>query len=201
MPPKATKSKEAPAEQPILDRFSSHLKIGITYYVFLPPELSLVHPLPESLVRGAQRLPSIMRRVESILLAIQLKDVIDYSVPASKILEALTAASCQETFCYERAELLGDAYLKWVVSKFLFLRYPQKHEGQLTRMRQQMMSNMVLYEYALNKGLQSYNQADRFAPSRWSAPGVLPVFDEDKRMKLPCLMWSIHLLKLEVGQM
>ncbi|XP_059651179.1 endoribonuclease Dicer homolog 1 isoform X2 [Cornus florida] len=152
-----------------------------TYYVFLPPELCFVHPLPGSLVRGAQRLPSIMRRVESMLLAVQLKDTINYPVPASKILEALTAASCQETFCYERAELLGDAYLKWVVSRFLFLKYPQKHEGQLTRMRQQMVSNMVLYQYALNKGLQSYIQADRFAPSRWAAPGVLPVFDEDTK--------------------
>lgn len=150
-----------------------------TYYVFLPPELCFVHPLPASLVRGAQRLPSIMRRIESMLLAIQLKDIIDYPVPALKILEALTAASCQETFCYERAELLGDAYLKWVVSRFLFLKYPQKHEGQLTRMRQQMVSNMVLYQCALKKGLQSYIQADRFAPSRWAAPGVLPVFDED----------------------
>ncbi|XP_044491357.1 endoribonuclease Dicer homolog 1 [Mangifera indica] len=152
-----------------------------TYYVFLPPELCFVHPLPGSLVRGAQRLPSIMRRVESMLLAVQLKEKINYPVPASKILEALTAASCQETFCYERAELLGDAYLKWVVSRFLFLKYPQKHEGQLTRMRQQMVSNLVLYQYALNKGLQSYIQADRFAPSRWAAPGVLPVFDEDTK--------------------
>ncbi|CAN8306466.1 unnamed protein product [Cochlearia groenlandica] len=150
-----------------------------TYYVFLPPELCVVHPLSGSLVRGAQRLPSIMRRVESMLLAVQLKNLISYPIPTSKILEALTAASCQETFCYERAELLGDAYLKWVVSRFLFLKYPQKHEGQLTRMRQQMVSNMVLYQHALVKGLQSYIQADRFAPSRWSAPGVPPVFDED----------------------
>lgn len=152
-----------------------------TYFVFLPPELCLVHPLSGSLVRGAQRLPSIMRRVESMLLAIQLKHIINHPVPASKILEALTAASCQETFCYERAELLGDAYLKWVVSRFLFLKYPQKHEGQLTRMRQQMVSNMILYQYALGKGLQSYIQADSFAPSRWAAPGVLPVFDEDTK--------------------
>lgn len=142
-----------------------------------------------------------------MLLAVQLKEVISYPVVAVKvlthfftqgslfvahvsyevshlylqILEALTAASCQETFCYERAELLGDAYLKWVVSRFLFLKYPQKHEGQLTRMRQQMVSNMVLYQCALAKGLQSYIQADRFAPSRWAAPGVLPVFDEDSK--------------------
>ncbi|OEL29167.1 Endoribonuclease Dicer-like protein 1, partial [Dichanthelium oligosanthes] len=158
-----------------------------TYYVYLPPELCLVHPLPGSLIRGAQRLPSIMRRVESMLLAIQLKDIIGYPVPANKILEALTAASCQETFCYERAELLGDAYLKWVVSRFLFLKYPQKHEGQLTRMRQQMVSNMILYHYALNKCLQSYIQADRFAPSRWAAPGVLPVFDEETRDSEPSI--------------
>ncbi|KNA02693.1 hypothetical protein SOVF_216260, partial [Spinacia oleracea] len=46
-------------------------------------------------------------------------------------------------------------------------------------MRQQMVSNMILYHHALEKGLQSYIQADRFAPSRWAAPGVLPVFDED----------------------
>uniref|UniRef100_A0A0D9VNU3 Endoribonuclease Dicer homolog 1 n=1 Tax=Leersia perrieri TaxID=77586 RepID=A0A0D9VNU3_9ORYZ len=158
-----------------------------TYYVYLPPELCLVHPLPGSLVRGAQRLPSIMRRVESMLLAIQLKDIIDYPVPATKILEALTAASCQETFCYERAELLGDAYLKWVVSRFLFLKFPQKHEGQLTRMRQKMVSNIVLYGYALQKNLQSYIQADRFAPSRWAAPGVLPVFDEESREYEPSI--------------
>lgn len=57
-----------------------------TYFVFLPPELCLVHPLSGSLVRGAQRLPSIMRRVESMLLAIQLKHIIDHPVPASKVL-------------------------------------------------------------------------------------------------------------------
>lgn len=159
----------------------SETTLDKTYYVFLPPELCVVHPLSGSLIRGAQRLPSIMRRVESMLLAVQLKNLISYPIPTSKILEALTAASCQETFCYERAELLGDAYLKWVVSRFLFLKYPQKHEGQLTRMRQQMVSNMVLYQYALVKGLQSYIQADRFAPSRWSAPGVPPVYDEDTK--------------------
>lgn len=56
-----------------------------TYYVFLPPELCFVHPLPGSLVRGAQRLPSIMRRIESMLLAVQLRDIINYPVPASKV--------------------------------------------------------------------------------------------------------------------
>lgn len=57
-----------------------------TYYVYLPPELCLVHPLPGTLVRGAQRLPSIMRRVESMLLAVQLKNMINFPVPAFDVL-------------------------------------------------------------------------------------------------------------------
>ncbi|KAF9618630.1 hypothetical protein IFM89_002325 [Coptis chinensis] len=86
-----------------------------TYYVFLPPRSYVLFILFRvHLFEVLSRLPSIMRRVESMLLNVQLKDMINYPLPAFKILEALTAASCQETFCYERAELLGDAYLKWV---------------------------------------------------------------------------------------
>lgn len=48
-----------------------------------------MHPLPGSLVRGAQRLPSIMRRIESMLLAVQLKDIINYPVPATKVLSII----------------------------------------------------------------------------------------------------------------
>lgn len=64
-----------------------------TYYVFLPPELCLIHPLPGSLVRGAQRLPSIMRRVESMLLAIQLKNTINTPVQASTVSSQLKVVS------------------------------------------------------------------------------------------------------------
>lgn len=66
-----------------------------TYYVYLPPELCLIHPLPGALVRGAQRLPSIMRRVESMLLAVQLKDMIRYPVPATKVLYIVLLSFCQ----------------------------------------------------------------------------------------------------------
>lgn len=66
--------------------------------MYLPPELCLVHPLPGSLIRGAQRLPSIMRRVESMLLAVQLKETIDYPVPAVKVLStSLIAPNFKKT--------------------------------------------------------------------------------------------------------
>ena len=98
----------------------------------LPPDLCLVHPFPGYLVRGAQRLPSVKSRVESMILVVYLKHAINYPIPPAKILEDLTVASSQETFCYEMEEFLGDACLKWVVIICLFLKYRQ---GQLTCMR------------------------------------------------------------------
>ncbi|KAL9274354.1 Endoribonuclease Dicer homolog 1-like protein [Drosera capensis] len=74
------------------------------------------------------------------------------------ILKDLIASSCQEMFCYERAELL----------------VPTETQGPAND-----KSNIVPYQHALNKSLQSYIQAARFAPPRWAAPGVLPVYDED----------------------
>ena len=59
--------------------------------------------------------------------------------------------------------LLGYECLNWVVSRCLFLKYPQ---GQLTFMRQQIVSNVVMYQYALDKGLQAYIKEYFFAASR-----------------------------------
>ena len=39
----------------------------------------------------------------------------------------------------ERLEFLGDAVLEVIVSDFLFHEYPDKPEGQLTRMRAQLV--------------------------------------------------------------
>lgn len=45
------------------------------------------------------------------------------------VLEALTPKACQEEISYERFELLGDAFLKYAVSLFLFHKFPEAHEG------------------------------------------------------------------------
>lgn len=47
------------------------------------------------------------------------------------VLEAITPKVCQETYSYERFELLGDAFLKYAVSLFLFHKFPEAHEGTL----------------------------------------------------------------------
>lgn len=54
----------------------------------------------------------------------------------------------------ERLELLGDSVLKYVMSCHVFLKYPKKHEGQLSDLRSQAVSNSNLHKLGTDRELQ-----------------------------------------------
>lgn len=54
----------------------------------------------------------------------------------------------------ERLEFLGDAVLELTVSEHLYSEYRDLDEGQLTRIRSQIVCEKKLYEWALMVGLQ-----------------------------------------------
>uniref|UniRef100_A0A0D3HEX0 Uncharacterized protein n=1 Tax=Oryza barthii TaxID=65489 RepID=A0A0D3HEX0_9ORYZ len=90
-----------------------------------------------------------------------------------EILEAITTLRCCETFSLERLELLGDSVLKYVVGCDLFLRYPMKHEGQLSDMRSKAVCNATLHKHGIWRSLQGYVRDNAFDPRRWVAPGQI----------------------------
>ena len=53
----------------------------------------------------------------------------------------------------ERLEFLGDSILGMVVAEFLYTRYPDRPEGELTRMRADMVCETSLAEVAARVGL------------------------------------------------
>lgn len=71
-----------------------------------------------------------------------------------QILEALTTERCSETFSLERLEVLGDAFLKYVVGRHLFLSQEFLDEGKLTQIRSDCVNNLHLYELAVKNNLQ-----------------------------------------------
>lgn len=73
-----------------------------------------------------------------------------------QILEALTTLRCHDDFSMERLELLGDSVLKYTVSCHLFLKYPKKHEGQLTSCRTLAICNSNLHRLGINRKLQVF---------------------------------------------
>lgn len=54
----------------------------------------------------------------------------------------------------ERLELLGDSVLKYVMSCHVFLKYPKKHEGQLSDLRSRAVSNSNLHKLGTDRELQ-----------------------------------------------
>lgn len=56
----------------------------------------------------------------------------------------------------ERLEFLGDSVLNCAVGLMLFRRFPQLQEGQLSRLRANLVNQQSLYEVARGLGLGSY---------------------------------------------
>ncbi len=63
--------------------------------------------------------------------------------------------ACPAIYCYERLEFLGDAVLELVVSDLLFSRFPEAHEGDLSRFRAAMVNTEQLAGLARELGLDS----------------------------------------------
>lgn len=56
----------------------------------------------------------------------------------------------------ERLEFLGDAVLELVVTSFLFKKYPDKNEGDLTSYRSALVNTTSLSKVALHIGIDDY---------------------------------------------
>jgi ribonuclease-3 len=56
----------------------------------------------------------------------------------------------------ERLEFLGDAVLELIVTDFLYKKYPQYTEGELTALRSALVNAIIISEIATNIGMNDY---------------------------------------------
>nr|AJA90765.1 Dicer-like 3 [Ephedra trifurca] len=142
----------------------------------IPAELCLNLGVPNCIVRTLYLVPSIMYRITNLMLASQLRQEINknltFSIPSTLIMQAMTTMRCSEIFSSERLELLGDSVLKYAVSCYLFVKYSDKHEGQLTLYRSKAVCNATLHQLAIHKNLPGYIRDEPFDPLKWIAPGT-----------------------------
>ncbi|PWA74613.1 dicer-like 4 [Artemisia annua] len=145
------------------------------HFVELPPEICVLKVIGFSREIGStlSLLPSIVHRLESFLVAIELRNRLCASFPegsqvsADRVLEALTTERCNERFSLERLEVLGDAFLKFAVGRHVFLVNDSLDEGILTRKRSNMVNNSHLFRLALSNNLQVYIRDQPFEPSHF----------------------------------
>lgn len=81
------------------------------------------------------------------------KQILELNLSDPSLLDlALTHSSCTkdhpEQLNNERLEFFGDAVLKLVFSKYLYNRFPDSHEGLLTKYRAHLISDLLLSRIA-----------------------------------------------------
>ncbi|XP_022665652.1 endoribonuclease Dicer-like isoform X2 [Varroa destructor] len=88
------------------------------------------------------------------------------------ILQALTMSNANDGVNLERLETVGDSFLKYAVTNYMYCAYPGVHEGKLSFLRSKQISNVNLYRLGRDKGFAGRMVATKFDPSdNWLPPG------------------------------
>lgn len=146
-----------------------------------------ISPLPVPLVIMAYTLPSLIHRVESILIAGEAFTMLDIHVGPELALEAFTKDSDntgehdeeQIDFQrgmgnnYERLELLGDSFLKMATTVALFGLHPDSDEYSYHVDRMVMICNKNLRDNALKVKLYEFIRSRAFNRRSWYPEGLV----------------------------
>lgn len=72
----------------------------------------------------------------------------------------------------ERLETIGDSFLKYAVTAYLYCSHSKIHEGKLSHLRSKQVSNLNLYRLGREKKLGQLMIATKFEPhDNWLPPG------------------------------
>ena len=70
-----------------------------------------------------------------------------------------------------RLETIGDSFLKYATTAYLFCVNSSVHEGRLSHLRSKYVSNLNLYKLGKRKGLGQFMIATKFEPhDNWLPP-------------------------------
>lgn len=124
-----------------------------------------------------------------------------------------TGARNHHLLCNERLEFLGDAILSVISGEYLYTRFPNDSEGDLTRMRSAAVCESALAGYAGRIGLREYLLLGRGVVNSGGAdnPAILADafeallaaiyldsgeagFDTVRKFLLPFIKWTVDTL-------
>ncbi|XP_047990748.1 endoribonuclease Dicer [Leguminivora glycinivorella] len=104
------------------------------------------------------------------------------------ILFALTTINSHDTANLERAETLGDSFLKFAASLYLYHKFPKLNEGQLTNIKGRLIGNRNLYYAGARVKLGGRMKVEQFSPRKdFLVPGFLAPRQVQQFMEGHCL--------------
>ena len=126
-------------------------------------------PISQNIRTAYELLPPLIHHITDVYRARRAR--LELGLPPIRddlLVEALTLPSANAGFNNQRLETLGDAVLELCTSVHLFNRYPHRHEGQLTTLRQSSISNRFLLARAKEIGLQAFLTSEIRGVHRWT---------------------------------
>jgi dsRNA-specific ribonuclease len=132
-----------------------------------------INILPARYSFFAACIPSILHKVETVILATHLRDTLLKPVGIKNlqlIVEATTSGAANFTASYERLEHLGDAVLKYCTHVQLAAQHPDWPESYLTAEKGRTNGNASLSRAALRSGVDEFISTTKFAGNNWKPP-------------------------------
>ncbi|KAG8783913.1 Dicer-like protein 1 [Serendipita sp. 397] len=117
--------------------------------IFLPQSLCRWMNMSHDTISFFSLLPPLTHLLSSVYRArILLQKLKTPRLDLDRTIEAFTLPSANASFNNQRLETLGDSFLKVATTIHVYNRFPFKHEGQLSYLRQ----NSVCNRYLLGRG-------------------------------------------------
>ncbi|CAE6447858.1 unnamed protein product, partial [Rhizoctonia solani] len=140
---------------------------------YLVPEMCHVSTIPASTFRTASFIPSVIWHIENVLIAKEVNlTFFQGQIRDELVMHALCSRMAHRTFSYERLEFLGDTFIKYAASAYLYGTEPSAPSGFLHARRQKMVNNRSLWLGAEGLGLAPCIQSEVFRPKQWFIPNV-----------------------------
>ncbi|XP_058442684.1 endoribonuclease Dcr-1 [Malaya genurostris] len=113
----------------------------------------------------------------------------------SIILQALTMSNANDGINLERLETIGDSFLKYAITTYLYCTYENVHEGKLSHLRSKQVSNLNLYRLGRRKILGESMIATKFEPhDNWLPPCYYVPKELEQALidaKIPACHWNL----------
>ncbi|CRL07309.1 CLUMA_CG020288, isoform A [Clunio marinus] len=113
----------------------------------------------------------------------------------SIILQALTMSNANDGINLERLETIGDSFLKYAITTYLYCTYENVNEGKLSYLRSKQVSNLNLYRLGRRKILGESMIATKFEPhDNWLPPCYFVPKELEQALidaKIPVCYWNL----------
>lgn len=113
----------------------------------------------------------------------------------SVLLQALTMSNANDGINLERLETIGDSFLKYAITAYLYCTHDNVHEGKLSHLRSKQVSNLNLYRLGKLKMFGERMISSKFEPhDNWLPPCYFVPHKLEKALidaSIPTTFWNM----------